>query len=91
MVRTSLFVNLDGGLVGVDTNDLSYQVLVANTDLQMLVFGLAHSFQATYKFVHGNTNHVLGHDDGTVVISTRWAPCDAATYPETEKTAPTCC
>lgn len=32
-VPTSLFVDLDGGLVGLDSNDLTDEVVVTNTDL----------------------------------------------------------
>jgi hypothetical protein len=35
--RTSLLVDLDGGLVVLDTNDLSYEVVVTNTDLDLSV------------------------------------------------------
>lgn len=33
--RTSLLVDLDGGLVVVDSNDFAYQVLVSNANLHM--------------------------------------------------------
>jgi hypothetical protein len=38
--RTSLLVDLNGGLVGVDSNDLSYQALVAYTDLKLSILDL---------------------------------------------------
>lgn len=44
-----------------------------------------------YKFVHGNTDHVLGDDDGSVAqLAYRplWSILDAATHPETEKMVP---
>ena len=69
--RTSLLVDLNGGLVVLDTNDLSYEAVVADTDLNMLVHAFWKHSRATYKFVHGNTNHVLGHNDGTSIISRR--------------------
>jgi hypothetical protein len=67
--RTSLLVDLNGGLVGIDSNDFSDEVLVANTDLSLSASRLRKSLQVTYKLVHGNTDHVLGHDDGTVAVS----------------------
>lgn len=88
MGRTGLLVDLDGGLVGVDSNDLSNEVVVAHTDLLLSMSGCAKADRVTYKFVHGHSNHVLGHNDGTVVISTRSGRCDAVTYPETENTVP---
>lgn len=46
---SGFLVDLDGGLVGVDTNDFTNELLVA--DLAQLV--------------HGATDHVLGDNDGT--------------------------
>jgi len=64
---------------------------VANTDLALSASRLQKSCEVTYKLVHGNTDHVLGHDDGTVAVSMRGGRCDAWTYPETEKTFPAHC
>lgn len=46
--RTCLLVDLDGGLIGIDPNDLSDQLVLAYS----------------YQLVHGHTNHVLGDHDG---------------------------
>jgi predicted HAD superfamily phosphohydrolase YqeG len=43
MGRTGLLVDLDGGLVGVDSNDLSNEVVVAHTDLLLSMSGCAKS------------------------------------------------
>jgi hypothetical protein len=64
-VRTGLFVDLDGGLVGVDSNDLAYEVVVTNTDLGQLAVVHSSTVRSTYKFVHGTSDHVLGDDDRT--------------------------
>lgn len=40
IVRTSLLVDLNGRLVGVDANDFSYKVVVANTDLDQSAIAL---------------------------------------------------
>jgi hypothetical protein len=69
--RTGLFVDLDGGLVAVDSNDLTGQVLVAYFDLWngvseggVLRDGVLQS-EGTYQLVHGNTEHLFGDDDGS--------------------------
>ena len=83
-VRTSLFVDLDGGLVGFDSNDLADEVVVTNTNLDRLAFFHLNASRCTYKLVHGTADHVLGNDDRTGRISMRLAHCKAATYPEME-------
>lgn len=50
---TSFLVDLDGGLVGLNPNDFSDQIIVTDTD----------------KLVHGAADHVLGDNDGTVCLS----------------------
>ena len=45
----SFFVNLDGGLVTVNSNDFTHQVIVTDLD----------------QFVHGTTNHIFSNDDRT--------------------------
>jgi hypothetical protein len=64
-VRTGLLVDLDGGLVVLDTNDLSNEVVMSNTDLEESTASSRDSAHFTYKLVHGTSNHVLGDDDRT--------------------------
>jgi hypothetical protein len=84
VARTSLLVDLNGGLVGVDSNDLSYKVVVTDTDLEPSTAIPGKTVYLTYKLVHGTSNHVLGDDDRTRRISRRPRRCDAVTYPEME-------
>jgi hypothetical protein len=42
---------------------------------------------ATYKFVHSTSNHVLGDNDRSV-LSVEARDCQESTYPEMEKTEP---
>lgn len=83
-VRTSLFVDLDGGLVGFDSNDLTNEVVVTNTNLDESAFSHLSAFQSTYKLVHGTSDHVLGNDDRAGWISMRLEHCTVVTYPEME-------
>lgn len=69
--HTSLFVDLNGGLVVLNSNNLSYKVVVTDTDLRSLAYAFRARCKATYKFVHGNADHVLGDNDGTNAISGR--------------------
>lgn len=54
--------------MGVDSNDFSYQIIVANSDLtkgsisivQLGVVG------RTYQLIHSYSDHVLRDDDGTI-------------------------
>jgi hypothetical protein len=41
MQRTSLLVDLNGGLVVLDSNDFSYEVVVADTDLRLSILAPA--------------------------------------------------
>jgi hypothetical protein len=83
-VRTSLLVDLDGGLVGVDSDDLSNEAVMTNTDLEPSTAVPCKIVCSTYKLVHGASDHVLGDDDGSGWISMRPWRCDAVTYPEME-------
>ena len=40
-MRTGLFVDLDGGFVGLDSNDLTDEVVMTNTDLEPSTLSLA--------------------------------------------------
>ena len=83
-VRTSLFVDLDGGLVGFDSNDLTDEVLIADTDLRQSTEAPSDVAHRTYKLVHGASDHVLGNDDRAGWISMRLEHCTVVTYPEME-------
>ncbi len=66
--RTGFFVDLNGRSVSFDSNDLSYQVVMANFNLcRRIVSNLhPHATCNTYKLVHGDSNHVLSNHDGTI-------------------------
>lgn len=67
--RTGFFVNLNGRPVSFDSNDLSYQVVVANFNLYAdasSVPCIPMQCATTYKFVHSDSNHVLGNHDGAM-------------------------
>lgn len=68
--RTGFLVDLNTGLVAVDSNDFADEIIVTDFDLSRSMHASAIKFakaiaRPTYQFVHGNTNHVLGHNDGT--------------------------
>lgn len=65
-LRTRLFVDLNGGLVVIDSDDFTDQTVISDFDLLLLVCGaVSQGVRETYELVHGDTNHVLGDDDGT--------------------------
>ena len=50
-MRTSLFIDLDGGLVGFDSNDLTDEVLVTDTNLERSITvhsDMAHTHTSSY-------------------------------------------
>ena len=64
--RTRLFVDLNSGLVVIDSDDFTDQTVISDFDLLILVCGAVDSeARSTYELVHGDTDHVLGDDDGT--------------------------
>lgn len=83
-VRTGLFVDLDGSLVGFDSNDLTDEVVVTNTDLKQSAVVQIRTLRCTYKLVHGTSDHILGNDNRTGRISMRLERCIVVTYPEME-------
>jgi hypothetical protein len=73
--RTRLFVDLDGGLVVVDSDNLTDETVLADFDLGFLVWRIKCGRQiGTYEFVHGDTDHVLGDNDGTgrALVACSW-------------------
>lgn len=90
-MRTCLFVDLNGGLVVVDSDDFTNETVLADFDLGFLVWRIVCWRRiGTYEFVHGDTDHVLGDNDGTgqaLVACRRWWT-GGATYPDTEKMEP---
>ena len=90
-MRTCLFVDLNGGLVVVDSDNLTDETVLADFDLRFLVWRVVCAEQIeTYELVHGDTDHVLGDNDGTgraLVACRRWWT-GGATYPDTEKMEP---
>lgn len=71
--HTGLFVDLDSGLVTTDANDLTNEIIVADFNLFKHIVNIEKNANQTecgirrrpYQLVHGNTDHVLGDDDGT--------------------------
>lgn len=89
--RTSLFVDLNGGLVVVDSDNLTDETVLADFDLHFLVWRIVCWRRiGTYEFVHGDTDHVLGDNDGTgrALVAGRRSWTGSATYPDTEKMEP---
>ena len=74
--RTGLFVDLNGGFVIVDSDNFTNETVLADFDLLFLVLRIAcFKPRRTYEFVHGDTDHVLGDNDGTgraLVGDRRW-------------------
>jgi len=90
-MRTRLFVDLNGGLVVIDSDNLTNETVLADFDLGFLVWRIVCGRRIeTYEFVHGNTDHVLGDNDGTgrVLVACRRSWMGGATYPDTEKMEP---
>lgn len=75
--HTSFFVDLNRGLVAIDSDNFADEVIMTDFDLSVhptdrssisqgiIIHG--HNMpltKPTYKLVHGDTNHVLGDNDG---------------------------
>ena len=93
MPPTRLFINLNGGLVGGNSNDFADKLLMADFHLvPQLVTHLPGGFQSAYAYqlIHSNTNHVFGNNNGpsrTVLVGGRGRGFDVGgrvTNPETE-------
>lgn len=62
---TCFLIDLNRGLVLLDTNDLTNKQVMTDTTLRGQYLGVLHGLGAgaAYQLVHGTTDHVLGHDD----------------------------
>jgi len=65
---TCFLVDLDGRLVSLDPDNLSDELIMSNTALERTLWlvsmtEIVEGVTAAYQFVHGASNHVLGHDD----------------------------
>ena len=68
-IRTRLLVDLDGSLVGFDSDDFAYKVVMADTHLEPSTKFQLELRSCTYKLVHGTSDHVLRDDDGPRAFS----------------------